>query len=131
MSTALPDPEELAPLAPFKAIEDAELTSAGMQMSIFEVRLGSDPTHPFNFLVNGKEFSPHDPPRKLTLGAVEEWFVASVGDANFKGHPFHIHVNPFQYKDKDGRIIWKDTVFVPRGESLLGPAYGPPLKGYR
>ena len=62
----------------------------------------------FKFLINGKVFDPHSPPRKLTLGAVEEWLVSSVAEGAladfFPGHPFHIHVNPFQFTDEQGRI---------------------------
>ena len=35
------------------------------------------------------------------------------------GHPFHIHVNPFQVKrlgpDGEPQIVWRDTLFVSGG----------------
>ena len=75
--------------------------------------------------------------RELTLGGVEEWTLES----RFVGHPFHIHVNPFQIVKildpdgndvslpdaKDGRDpqyrglkgVWKDTLWI------KGPSPGP------
>ncbi|WP_002622443.1 multicopper oxidase family protein [Cystobacter fuscus] len=116
----LPRPEALAALAPFEPIRDEELTSTTPQEARFEVQIVKPPPAPeFRFLLNGKEFSPHDPPRQLTLGAVEEWVVSSVGAAEFfPGHPFHIHTNPFQLEDAQGRVIWKDTIFVPVGQQV-------------
>ncbi|ATB39897.1 hypothetical protein CYFUS_005345 [Cystobacter fuscus] len=116
----LPRPEILAALAPFEPIEDEELTSTTPQEAHFEVQVVRPPPEPeFKFLLNGREFSPHDPPHPLTLGAVEEWVVTSTGGAEFfPGHPFHIHTNPFQFKDEQGRVVWKDTIFVPVGKEM-------------
>jgi FtsP/CotA-like multicopper oxidase with cupredoxin domain len=119
----LPTPQQLAPLAPFKPIKDEELTSKTPQLAQFEVQMVQPLPNPvFKFLLNGKEFDPHAPPRKLTLGAVEEWVVSSVGAGQvaefFPGHPFHIHVNPFQFTDEQGRVVWKDTIFVPVGKQV-------------
>ncbi len=103
-SMPLPDEATLARLAPFEPIEDHELT--GTQQARFEVDVRFNPP---KFLINGKEYDPHAPPRRLELGAVEEWFVSS---SRFSGHPFHIHVNPFQVMTNDGKVLWKDTLFV-------------------
>ncbi|WP_225414421.1 multicopper oxidase family protein [Stigmatella hybrida] len=113
----LPKPQALAPFAPFKPILDEELTSHTPQPAHFEVQMLQPPPAPvFKFLLNGVEFDAHAPPRKLTLGAVEEWLVTSTGVPEFfPGHPFHIHTNPFQFTDAEGRIVWKDTLFVPVG----------------
>jgi len=68
---------------------------------------------------------------ELTVGDVDEWTV-SVRDGEAVGHPFHIHVNPFEIisvTDKDGKDltqdpqsqffqmngVWKDTIFVEAG----------------
>jgi FtsP/CotA-like multicopper oxidase with cupredoxin domain len=104
----LPKESELKCLAPFKPIEDDELT--GTQEAHFSI----DPPNPIpvpgqpppKFLINGKEFDPHAPPRKLKLDAVEEWNISSRD----LDHPFHIHVNPFMFKRADGRVVWKDTI---------------------
>lgn len=116
----LPRVEALSALAPFKPISDAELTSTTPQEVRFEVVTVKPPPQPeFRFLLNGREFDPHAPPRLLTLGAVEEWVVSSTGSAQFfPGHPFHIHTNPFQFTDEQGRIVWKDTLFVPVGKEF-------------
>jgi FtsP/CotA-like multicopper oxidase with cupredoxin domain len=105
----LPKEKDLAPLAPFKNIEDSELTNPGHpQLAHFNVDLSTGVPI---FTINGKPFNPHAPPRELKLGAVEEWLVSS----NVAGHPFHMHVNPFQYTRADGTIVWKDTLFIPQG----------------
>ena len=80
-----------------------------------------------------KPYEPGRIDRLLTLGQTEEWVLTSpVG-----GHPFHIHVNPFQVAeilDKGGRDVsglgandggdpqypglkgvWKDTLWVKPG----------------
>ncbi len=105
---ALPTPQELAPLAPFKPIEDAEIT--GQQQAVFSIDTSVTPPR---YLINGKPFDP-DHPRILPLGAAEEWTVSSL---NFN-HPFHIHVNPFQLKTEDGKILWKDTLMVLAGKTF-------------
>jgi FtsP/CotA-like multicopper oxidase with cupredoxin domain len=106
----LPNARELAPLAPYKTIGDSEIT--GTQKAEFHIDVTKTPPL---FLVNGKPFDPHAPPRKLVLGDVEEWTVSSSA---ITGHPFHIHVNPFQYTREDGTIVWKDTLFLPAGKAL-------------
>jgi len=105
----LPREKDLACLAPFKPIEDHEIT--GQQQAIFSVDTS---TQPPRFLINGVAFDPNAPPRQLMLGAVEEWTVSST---NFD-HPFHIHVNPFQVKTADGKILWKDTFMVRQGQTV-------------
>ncbi|HYI01826.1 multicopper oxidase family protein [Hyalangium sp.] len=104
----LPEPKELAPLVPLRTIEDSEIT--GEQTAVFSIDTSVTPPR---FLINGQEFNTHNV-RKLTLGAVEEWTVTSQ---NFN-HPFHIHVNPFQVKTADGKILWKDTLMVRSGETF-------------
>lgn len=47
---------------------------------------------PAEFQVDGRSFSPDRVDQTLELGAVEEWVITSA----LAGHPFHIHVNPFE-----------------------------------
>jgi L-ascorbate oxidase len=79
-----------------------------------------------------RRYDPNDFSRVLTLGAIEDWTLSSAQPV---GHPFHIHVNPFQviaatragatptdppvdltqdpaseYFGMNG--VWKDTLFV-------------------
>src|SRR5580698_1695451 len=85
-----------------------------------------DPQCAFRALVDDQVFMPANPARTLKLGTASEWTLTNEDMAFL--HPFHIHVNPFQYDreepDAQGKIvshsIWKDTVVV--------PADGTPLK---
>lgn len=104
----LPQPQELAQLVPLRPIQDSEIT--GHQEAVFSIDTSVTPPR---FLINGKEFNPHEV-RKLKLEAVEEWTVTSQ---NFN-HPFHIHLNPFEVKTADGKILWKDTLMVRAGETF-------------
>ncbi|SEL42915.1 Multicopper oxidase with three cupredoxin domains (includes cell division protein FtsP and spore coat protein CotA) [Stigmatella aurantiaca] len=106
----LPDTASLAPYAPFKSITNEELT--GTQEARFDMDVQSTPV---KYMINGKAFSPDNPPRKLTLGAVEEWRVSS---SPLTSHIFHIHVNPFQIVTADGKGIWRDTLFVKANQSV-------------
>lgn len=106
---SLPDERTLAELAPFDNIPTEELT--GTQEAHFTFDTSVTPP---KFMINGKQFDPNAPPRRLVLGKVEEWSIsASPG----LGHPFHIHVNPFQVMKSNGKHIWKDTLFVGPNQS--------------
>ena len=106
---ALPSAAALAPLAPYRDIQDSEIT--GQQ----KVHFGIGPGSTYPFALNGKGFDPANPPRKLLLGGVDEW---SVSSEKIGPHIFHIHINPFQVTDASGRKYWKDTLFIPTGETL-------------
>ncbi|WP_329604850.1 multicopper oxidase family protein [Vibrio nitrifigilis] len=79
-------------------------------------------------IVNGKAYAADVVDRKLPLGKAQEWKLGSV----YEGHPFHIHVNPFQIvsiQDEHGKEVtgdpksqyygykgvWRDTIFVRQG----------------
>ena len=66
------------------------------------------------FLINGKQFDENVPDPVVEVGSVEEWRLENDSDA---GHPFHIHVNPFQVVDSSDAALraglWMDTVYVP------------------
>lgn len=79
-------------------------------------------------LKNPLPYAPERIDRTLKLGGADEWTLSSF----WGGHPFHIHVNPFQIvsiKDPEGREVsgpgdhqfanlkgdWKDTLFVEQG----------------
>ncbi len=111
---ALPTERELKPLAPFKPIEDHEL-SCTIQEAIYDVDFSKTPPQ---FRVNGKPYDPHAKPRQLKVDTAQKWIVSSPPSAVGAAHTFHIHVNPFQYTRPDGRIIWKDTIFMPADTKL-------------
>ena len=110
-----------------------DLTDAavdGVQEIVFNIDLS---TTPFRFEVNGEVFDPTNV-RRVALGAVDDWVLSS----DWEGHPYHIHVNPFQIieildpngkdvsaadsvDDFTGQVdtqyaglkgVWKDTIWV-------------------
>lgn len=110
---------------PHAKITNDELTPNSGQKVEFKVANGK-------FMVNDESYNP-DTARDLILGNVEEWTLTSAGG----GHPFHIHVNPFQISrifnaqgvevsnsnsvDPDyagTQNTWKDTLFVKSGYTL-------------
>ena len=85
------------------------------------------------FMINDNPYKPDRIDHLLPLGGTEEWKLSTV---NAFGHPFHIHVNPFQISriidDSTGQDVsvtgdanepqyanlkgvWKDTIFVRQG----------------
>ncbi|TBB15645.1 multicopper oxidase family protein (plasmid) [Rhizobium ruizarguesonis] len=122
----------LSAFAPHKPIDPQELT--GKQTLSFKIDTSASPP---KFQIGsldgnggGVDLRPYDPmriDRVLPLGGVEEWRIKSLS----AGHPFHIHVNPFQIvaimeddKDVSGfetdnaspyarlKGVWKDTLFI-------------------
>jgi L-ascorbate oxidase len=96
-------------------------------------RLASFEIGAAGFMINGNSYKPDRIDQLLPLGGVEEWKISTV---NANGHPFHIHVNPFQISriisDATGQDVsvsgdanepqyanlkgvWKDTLFVRQG----------------
>ena len=102
VSMPLP-PADLTAYAPLAPIEADEIT--GKRSTEFNVvpQLGKG----FAFQVNGKVFDPDVVDETLKLGAVEEWTLTS----KFGGHPYHIHVNPFQIVE-GAEPVWRDTIIV-------------------
>lgn len=86
------------------------------------------------YQVDGNSYAPSQA-RDLVLGRTEEWTLTSKRG----GHPFHIHVNPFQvvaiYDPKGNDVsqsgeasdpqyanlrgTWKDTLFVKQGYNVV------------
>jgi FtsP/CotA-like multicopper oxidase with cupredoxin domain len=79
-----------------RPVADSELT--GGQELTFNITSTATPLFqvanqlPTSAGYNPEEYKPDRLDRKLTLGTAEEWKLTSVGT----GHPFHIHVNPFE-----------------------------------
>ncbi|HEX8467357.1 MAG TPA: multicopper oxidase family protein [Allosphingosinicella sp.] len=85
----------LSRFTPHKTIPQSELT--GGQQLTFDIQGAVPKFMVANQLVGSPGYDPqsYDPnrtDRKLTLGTSEEWKLTSNG----VGHPFHIHVNPFE-----------------------------------
>ncbi|WNG28944.1 multicopper oxidase family protein [Cystobacter fuscus] len=106
----LPSPADLAKLVPLAPLKDQDVT--GTQEAHFSVDFSATPP---KFMINGRAYDPNEPPRRLQLEAVEEWHLSASPQL---GHPFHIHVNPFQVMLGNGKDIWKDTLFMKPGESF-------------
>jgi L-ascorbate oxidase len=123
---------KLTAFVPHEDIESDEVT--GQQLLTFDI---DTTTTPNRFLVDSRPFDKNRIDRTLTLDGVDEWTLKS----DFIGHPFHIHVNPFQIVrilDPSGRDVsgpdavddfggaidpqyqgmrgmWKDTLWVKNG----------------
>ena len=135
----------LTKFAPHDTVTDSELT--GGQQLTFDILNSNTATPKFtvaNQLVGSPGYNPqsYDPgrlDRKLTLGTAEEWKLT----ANGAGHPFHIHVNPFEIvsivannnptfdvsapgvREANGdpqypglKGLWKDTLWVKAGYTV-------------
>ncbi|HEX8124414.1 MAG TPA: multicopper oxidase family protein [Allosphingosinicella sp.] len=126
---------KLSRFTPHADVADGEIK--GRQELTFNIQI--KPTLEFQVGGQGyepREYKPGRLDRKLTLGTAEEWSMTST----LAGHPFHIHVNPFQVVsilDPQGRDVsgpealagadpqyrgfkgmWKDTVWVEQGYTL-------------
>lgn len=94
-------------------IRDDELRRDQHQVVSFNIEIDID-GNPTEYQVNGQPFDPVDPKqvRHLQLNQAEEWKLESL----LANHPFHIHVNPFQYDrigpDGNQERIWRDTLLV-------------------
>lgn len=102
------------------------------------LQLKIDVSSGLKFFVDGKAYDATRIDRTLPLGSVEEWTLTS-GISPPVGHPFHIHVNPFQIVkilDSGGndvssagesndpqyanlKGVWKDTLFVKPGYQVV------------
>lgn len=73
------------------------------------------------FTLDGKAFDMHVIDQAVRLGATETW---TVKNNNIFGHSFHIHDVQFRILSRsDGPVAdfeqgWKDTVYVPRNQSV-------------
>jgi peroxiredoxin len=100
----LPKPDVIGKYA-LRPIEDKELVNRIPHPFEFNA---DDP----NYTINDQAFDPGRIDVCPRLGTAEEWAVSSKQDQ----HPFHIHVNPFEVVQKDGKgnvvcRTWRDTVF--------------------
>lgn len=116
----LDDGLKLSAFVPHPDIPDEEVS--GSQQLTFNVE-----TPDLRFTIDDHPYDPKSS-RTLVLGGVDEWQLTSRNG----GHPFHIHVNPFQVArilDPSGNDVsesgesndpqyarlkgsWKDTLFV-------------------
>lgn len=122
----------LTSFIPHPDVADAEIK--GHQTLEFRIVLGPQTL----FQVDGKSYDPDRIDRTLHLGSADEWTL-TAGTNPPVGHPFHIHVNPFQIMSilnpegvdvsTDGepsdpqyaglKGTWRDTLFVKPGYHVL------------
>jgi len=129
-----------------KSIQDAEVT--GYQSLAFNISNGTATRFEVGELsyngepINLHPYAPDRVDRDLVLGGVDEWSLKSFsnkGIDNQGGHPYHIHVNPFQIirildalgndvsgHDADNtsqyaglKGTWKDTIFVDGHHTII------------
>lgn len=125
---------KLSRFVPRADIAEAEVTG-GQELTFFIDTAATPPSAQISGApYDPKPYAPERIDRVLTLNGVDEWTLQS----RFLGHPFHIHVNPFQIVrilDPNGRDVsahgavddaggapdpqypglkgmWKDTVWV-------------------
>jgi len=124
--TDLRDGLRLSAFAPHRDIPKSEVN--GQQDLYFNI------TKDEQYQVDGSSYAPNKA-RDLILGRTEEWTITSKRG----GHPFHIHVNPFQVVaiynpagvdvSENGeaddpqyaslRGTWKDTLFVKENYNVV------------
>ncbi len=117
--------QRLAITRPHQDISNAELTGEPQSVT-FNIKKMTCPENPLEecipcsdqtdtcktrFMINNRPFNSSNI-RKLELGTASEWTLNSL----LVNHPYHIHVNPFQYTrknpDNKDEIIWRDTLLV-------------------
>ncbi len=89
------------------------------QVRRFELNHGMAPGMGMVFLINGQPYQNNRIDTQVKLNTVEDWEIINTGVMD---HPFHLHVNHFQVISRNGQPepypAWKDTVLVPRGETV-------------
>lgn len=103
---------KLTAFTPHPDIQDSEVIGHNVRHLSFNIDTSAQ--HPIFQVSNDigdtprfQDYNHKRVDRVLTLGEAEEWRLQS----NFVGHPFHIHVNPFQ-------IV---AIYDPNGKDVSGP----------
>ncbi len=127
-----PSEDDLKKCVPFQPIEHKDCIDGG---TIPTANFGTDQSltntlslfsrdDTSTYTLNSKSFHALAPnPIQLTLGTAQEW-ILKVDENSDSGHPYHIHVNPFQVvdgTDANGQPVpipkntWRDTFYVDPG----------------
>src|SRR5262249_28850844 len=122
----------LSRFIPHPTVADSEITGKR------NLELKISTTSGTQFQIDNKSYDPNRIDQLLSLGSTEEWTLTSYTSPPV-GHPFHIHVNPFQIVsilDRNGidvsttgetadpqyanlKSVWKDTIFVKPGYEVV------------
>jgi FtsP/CotA-like multicopper oxidase with cupredoxin domain len=107
------------PIALPKQLSAISVLPEPKQVRRFELNHGMAPGMGMMFLINGKPFVRDRIDTQVQLNTVEDWEIVNTGVID---HPFHLHVNHFQVISRNNQPepyrAWKDTVLVPRGETV-------------
>ncbi|MFJ4376256.1 multicopper oxidase family protein [Pseudomonas japonica] len=106
----------LASFVPHRTIEDSELVGEEQRL-VFNI-FKKDGQTQFAVGTTADDAAPYDPAqvkRELKLGDTQRWVLQSA----VAGHPFHIHVNPFQI----------EKIIGPDGTDLSAPGAKDPVDG--
>lgn len=102
-------PTDLPPRAPelIKDVSEDELM--GQRETDFLIATKDGRTQ---FMVNGEEFAHNRVNETLLLDSADQWRIKG----GMQGHPYHIHINPFQVWNFNGRDLdkpmWKDVAYI-------------------
>jgi peroxiredoxin len=115
----LPDPKAVADKA--SAVMPPDLSKADVSVRrSFGFQSDDDDVV---FEINGVAFDPAKVTTVLLKDSCEEWTLEAIDGPHHSapGHPFHVHVNPFQVlqvDDKPVKPYWSDTIFIHVGHSV-------------
>ncbi|WP_448951242.1 multicopper oxidase family protein [Labrys neptuniae] len=109
--------------ARLRAIADLGTPAVTRRFELTETMSMGEGGMKMGFLINGAAFDMNRVDVVSKLGQVELWEIANLADMD---HPFHVHGTQFQLVEserggkvtKAGHRAWKDTVNVPRGETV-------------
>ena len=116
IQTKLPDPKAVADKA--NAVMPADLSKA--EVSVWRTFGLQSDDQDVVFEINGTAFDPAKVTTVLLKDSCEEWTLKAIDGPHHSapGHPFHVHVNPFQVVRNDDNPVkpyWSDTIFIAVG----------------
>jgi FtsP/CotA-like multicopper oxidase with cupredoxin domain len=109
------------PPSPLAPIRDEEITGRRRLTFSSTAPEAPDSEHwqEYRFEIDGHRFDMNRVDQRVRLGAVEEWTLVNL---HIHDHIFHIHTNPFQITQVNGKALaeptWSDTAVLPRSGSL-------------
>ncbi|OYW25017.1 MAG: hypothetical protein B7Z55_00565 [Planctomycetales bacterium 12-60-4] len=132
MKMGMPKDKEMEALR-LPSLKNAKIDS--QQTAFYGILPKPDGSSGVNFTIDGKSFD-MDEAKELMLGNTDEWTVSVRNGGSINtGHPFHIHVNPFevlsvmgpkdptdpqseQVEQLEDGPVWRDTLWVPNNGTV-------------
>lgn len=111
LPSSIPVPERYAPYVVESEIaKTREFMFGATFPAVANKEVGID------FTINGKAYDHHEIHTTVKVGTAEEWVLLGHTHGGAEGHPFHLHVNPFEVKSIGDRVqpvgTVMDTVWV-------------------